>query len=134
LPVTVRVDAVPDKEFQGNLAEISALAKIDFQAGWPFPRNFDLRVKLPQLDPRLRPGMSATVRAAVDHLQDAILIPTEASFQKGGQTVSYVLKGSKFEERAIEVARKSEGQLAVAKGLEPGEKVALKDPTEGKRD
>src|SRR5271157_417490 len=134
LPVTVRVEALPDKEFQGNLAEISALAKIDFQAGWPFPRNFDLRVKLPQIDSRLRPGMSATVRAAVDHLPDAILIPVEASFQKGGQTVAYVLKGSKFEERAIEVARKSEGQLAVAKGLEPGEKVALKDPTEGKRD
>jgi len=131
LPVTVRVDAVPDKEFEGRLDTISALAKIDFQAGWPFPRNFDVRVKLSQLDSRLRPGMSATVRAAVDHIPNAILIPSEAAFQKGGQTVAYVLKGSKFEERAIEVARKSEGQLDVARGLEPGEKVALKDPTGG---
>jgi len=129
LPVTVRVDAVPDKEFQGSLGEISALAKIDFQAGWPFPRNFDLRVKLSEIDQRLRPGMSTTVRAAVDHIPDAILIPAEAAFQKGGQTVAYVLKGSKFEERAIEVARKSEGQLDVTRGVEPGEKVATKDPT-----
>jgi RND family efflux transporter MFP subunit len=134
LPVTVRVDAVPDKEFQGQVSVISALAKIDFQSGWPFSRNFDLRVRLQEVDPRLRPGMSASVRVAVDHVPNAILIPAEASFQKGGATVAYVLKGPKFEERPIEVARKSEGQLAVARGLEAGEKVALKDPTEGKRD
>jgi HlyD family secretion protein len=127
---SVRVDAVPDREFAGKADRISPLATMDFSAGWPFPRNFKLELGLDQSDARLRPGMSATVRLAVDRLPGSILIPTEASFQKSGRTVAYVLRGSKFEERAIQVGRRSEGQLLVASGLTPGERVATKDPTE----
>lgn len=125
---TVRVDAVPDKELPGRIVEISLLAKPDFSI-WPVVKNFDLIVGLEKPDPRLRPGMSATARIAVDRLRDSILIPAEASFQKGGRTVAYVLRGSAFEERAVETGRRGDGQVVVAKGLGPGERVALKDPT-----
>jgi RND family efflux transporter MFP subunit len=125
---TVRVDAVPDKEFPAHVVEISALAKVDFSA-WPYPRNFDVSVQLDQGDARVRPGMSATTRVGVEKLSACILIPPEATFQKLGKTVAYVLSGSRFEERDILVAKRSESQVAVARGLKPGERVALKDPT-----
>jgi len=125
---TVRIDAVPDKEFSARLVEISPLAKVDFSGGWPFPRNFDVSVQLDQVDSRVRPGMSATARVAVEKLPDCILIPAEATFQKFGKTVAYVLHGSSFEERVIQIARRGEGQVVVAQGLKPGERVALKDP------
>jgi len=128
-PVTIRVDAVPDKELVGHVAEISALAKLDFSSGWPPKKNFDLIVQLDQTDPRLRPGMSSTIRVAVERLPNSILIPTRAAFSKQGRTVAYVLHGSDFEERQIEVARRSTEEVAVAKGLKADEKVALKDPT-----
>jgi RND family efflux transporter MFP subunit len=127
-PVTVRVDAVPDKEFPAQVVEISGLAKIDF-SGWPFPRNFDVSVQVDQPDGRVRPGMSATARVAVEKLPAYILIPPEATFQKFGKTVAYVLSGSSFQERDIQVAKRGESQVAVARGLKPGERVALKDPT-----
>lgn len=126
---SVRVDAVPDREFAGKVSRISPLASTDFSGGWPFPRNFKLELTLDQTDPRLRPGMSATTRLAVDRVANAILIPSEASFDKSGQTVAYVLRGSKFEERIIHAGRRSEGQLLVTSGLTPGERVATKDPT-----
>ncbi|PYQ17430.1 MAG: hypothetical protein DMF80_00765 [Acidobacteria bacterium] len=125
----VRVDAVPDKEFTGTVSDISALAKIDFST-WPPPKNFDLALRVAQSDPRLRPGMSATARVAIDRVPGALLIPVAASFQKGGRTVSYVLRGARFEERTIEIARRNREQIAVARGLRAGEKVALRDPTE----
>ena len=129
---TVRVDAVPDKELTGRVAEISPLAKPDF-SGWPPIKNFDVVVRLDQVDPRLRPGMSATARVAVERVPNSILIPAEAVFQKGGRAVAYVLASqgfrTRFEERMIEVARRGNGQLVVARGLRPGERVALKDPT-----
>jgi len=128
-PATVRIDAVPDKEFQAHVVEISALAKLDF-SGWPFPRNFDVSVQVDQPDARVRPGMSATARVAVEKLPSCILIPPEAAFQKSGKTVAYVLNGSAFEEREVLVTKRSESQAAVARGLKPGERVALKDPTE----
>ena len=126
--VTIRVDALPDKEFTGRVEEIGVMAKLDFST-WPPPKNFDLVVALDQTDPRLRPGMTATPRIAVERIKDAILIPAEAVFQKAGRAVVYVLKGSKFEERVIEVARRGNGQVAVASGLAAGDRVALTDPT-----
>jgi multidrug efflux pump subunit AcrA (membrane-fusion protein) len=56
------------------------------------------------------------------------VIPVEAVFDRGGRTVAYVLSGAAFEERILEVARRSEGRVQVARGLKPGERVALKDP------
>jgi multidrug efflux pump subunit AcrA (membrane-fusion protein) len=127
-PATVHIDAVPDKEISAHVIEISALAKIDF-SGWPFPRNFDVSVQLDQADARVRVGMSATARVVVEKLPACILIPPQATFQKSGKAVAYVLSGSSFQEREIQVAKRSESQVAVARGLQPGERVALKDPT-----
>jgi HlyD family secretion protein len=126
---TARVDAVPDKEFAGAVDDISPLAKPDF-SGWPPTKNFDLSFEIQQSDARLRPGMSATARVAVERVANTILIPTEAAFSKGGRTVAYVLRGSRFEERAITVDRRgSNGKISVKQGLNAGERVALKDPT-----
>jgi HlyD family secretion protein len=126
----LRIDAVPDRDFTGRVARISTLASVDFTGGWPFPKNFELAVSLDQTDSRLRPGMNATARIAVDRVKDAILIPVEAAFQKSGETVAYVLQGSHFEPRTIEVSKRGESQLVVTSGLKPGDRVALKDPTE----
>ena len=129
-PAIVRVDALPDREFAGHVLRINTLATTDFDAGWPFIRNFDVEIELDQTDSRLRPGMRAMARVEVDRFSNSILIPAEASFQKSGRSVAYVLRGSKFEERPVEIARHGEGQLLVGGGLSPGERVALNDPTE----
>ena len=126
----VRVDALPDRQFNAHITRISPLASTDFSAGWPFPRNFKTELALDQADPRLRPGMSANLRITVERVPNSLLIPPEAAFLKSGRTVAYVRHGSNFEERPIEVARRSEGQLQVASGLKPGEVVATRDPTQ----
>ena len=126
---TIHFDALPDREFTGQVKQISTSASRDFTGGWPFPRNFTLEIALDQTDTRLRPGMSTSVHVTVDRVPNAIMIPAQSSFQKSGRTVVYVLNGSKFDERAIDVGRRSGDRLLIAKGLEPGEKVALQDPT-----
>lgn len=126
---TVRVDAVPDKEFPARVVEISTLAKMDFTNGWPPKKNFDLTLKLERIDPRLRPGMSASVRVAVERIPNSILIPIKAAFSKEGRTVAYVLHGANFEERTIEVSRRSADEAVVTRGLAPGERIATQDPT-----
>jgi HlyD family secretion protein len=125
--VSARVDAVPDKDITGTVSDISTLASPDFSS-YPPVRSFLVDVKLAQIDPRLRPGMSATVRIVVDRLPKATLVPAAAVFTRAGRTVVFVVKGKDFEERAIEVARRNTEQVAVARGLAPGEEIALKDP------
>jgi HlyD family secretion protein len=129
LPVMVRVEAVPGNAFAGRITQISALAKVDFSAGWPPARNFDFEVQLQKTDPRMRPGMTASLRITVDRIPNSILIPSRAAFQKSGETVAYALKGYKFLPRPIEISGRGGGNLAVASGLVPGDRVALQDPT-----
>lgn len=126
--VTVKVDAVPDKELEGRVGSISTLARLDFATA---SRRFETTILLAQPDPRLRPGMSATARVAVLRLRDSILIPLEGVFEKKARAVAYVLNKDRFEERILEVARRGEGTAMVVRGLKPGERIALKDPTLG---
>ena len=126
--VVVRADAVPDKEMVGKIGDISALARVDF-SNWPPQRNFDMIVQIDQIDPRVRPGMNTTVRVAVDRVADAVLIPARALFEKAGRSVAYVQRPrGGWEERLVQIARRGQEQLVVREGLQPGERVALKDP------
>jgi HlyD family secretion protein len=127
--VTVQLNAIPDRQFTGHIEQIGALASMDFAGGWPFTRNFILEIVLDQTDARFKPGISGQVTVIVDRVPDALTIPAQAVFQKSGQNVAYVWRGTQFEERAIDVARRSGDNIMIAKGVSAGEQVALRDPT-----
>jgi len=127
--VTVQLNAIPDRQFTGHIEQIGAIASLDFSSGWPITRNFILEIVLDQTDPRFKPGISGEVTVVVDRVADALTIPAQALFQKSGQNVAYVWQGSQFEEREIEVGRRSGDKIMIAKGVRAGEQVALKDPT-----
>jgi HlyD family secretion protein len=125
----VRVDAVPEKEFNAKIRDISTLAKLDF-SGWPPTKNFSIDIQIESTDARIRPGMSANSRIEVNRIPDSILVPLEAVFQKQGRAVVYVQKGRSFEERVVTIGRRNSTQAQVLAGLKTGEKVATKDPVE----
>ena len=125
---TVQLDAIPERQFTGKLEQIGTIATMDFSAGWPIPRDFNLQIALDQKDPRLKPGMTAQITVIVDRIPNAIAIPVQASFQRSGQTVAYVVDGSKYREQPIEVSRRSRDRILVSSGLRPGDRVALQDP------
>jgi HlyD family secretion protein len=127
-PVTLRVEAVPDKEHKGRVSEISPLARIDYST-YPVRKSFDLRVQLEQPDPRLRAGMTAALRVEVERRPNCIVIPAEAVFDKGGRMVAYVATNGSYQERTLNLARRGGDRVLVADGLREGERVALKDPT-----
>jgi RND family efflux transporter MFP subunit len=126
--VMVRIDALPDKELTGTIKEIGALARADI-GSWPPVRNFDVVVALDRSDPSLRPGMSASLRVVVDRVPHTTLVPAGAVFTRDGRSVVYVVAGGGFEMRVVEVSRRNDERVAVTRGVKPGERVALKDPT-----
>src|SRR3984893_2578883 len=128
-PVTVQLNAIPDRQFTGHIEQIGAIASLDFSSGWPIARNFILEIVLDQADSRFKPGISCQVTVVVDRVANAITIPAQAMFQRSGQNVVYVWRGSQSEERPIEIGRRSGDKIMVAKGVGPGEQVALRDPT-----
>lgn len=126
---TLQLDAISDRQFTGKVARIGTIATPDFSAGWPIPRNFDLEIGIDQSDPRPKPGMTVQITVIVGRVPDAITIPAQASFQKSGQSIAYVWNGSKFQERVIQIERRSRDRILVSDGLKQGDLVALKDPT-----
>jgi HlyD family secretion protein len=128
-PITVQLNAIPDRQFTGHIEQIGAIASLDFNSGWPITRNFILEVGLDQTDPRFKPGITGEVTVVVDKVANAIILPAQALFQKSGQNVAYVWHGGEFEERVVEVGRRSGDKIVVAKGVSAGDKVALRDPT-----
>ena len=81
-----------------------------------------------QLDVLLRPGLLADVEIIVEKIPNALHIPAQAVFDKGGKQIVYVLKGKKFEERPVQIAKRSESTMVLAGGVQPDETVALADP------
>jgi RND family efflux transporter MFP subunit len=126
---SVRIEAVPGQDFKAKIDGISLLARVDFSSGWPPPKNFDLRLALLEMDPRIRPGMTAIARIATERISNQVLVPSEAVFQKDGSPMVYELDGSEFVERKIQISRRGKEQAAVTSGIQPGAKIAARRPT-----
>jgi hypothetical protein len=124
----VRVDALPDREFRASVDDISVLARVDFGSGWPPQRNFDLELAIPEADKRLRPGMSATARIAIARQPGMLLAPASAVFTVSGRPTVYRLSGRIFEAVPVELAGRDREQVAIARGVSPGDRLALRQP------
>jgi RND family efflux transporter MFP subunit len=124
---TIRIEAIPGREFKAKIDRISVLARADFSS-WPPTRMFDLGMVLLDSDAKVRPGMGAVARIPTDRVADVILVPTETLFQKDGRPVVYVLKGTQFDERAVEVTRRGRELAIIKSGVEPGEHIATRRP------
>ena len=128
--VRIKVDALPDREFDGRITEISLVARPDFSS-FPPVRNFDAIVSLTDTDPRIKSGMSASARIELDRLDGVVVVPASAVFLRDGATIVYTVARGSAEPRAVTVARRSKDQVAIASGLTGGERIALRDPTLG---
>jgi HlyD family secretion protein len=124
----VRIEAIPGREFKARINSISVLAKVDFTSGWPPPKNFDLNLVLIDMDPKIRPGMTAVARIATERVNDVVLVPVEAIFQHDGAPNVYRLIGSEFVETRVDVKRRGKEQAIIASGVEPGDRIATRRP------
>ena len=126
----IRVDAIPEREFTAALDWISPIASVNFRGPWMQEKTFPAYATLRNLDPRLRPGMSATAEIVIESQPSRLLIPVRASFVQAGKPAVYVQRGENFTMRQIEVGKRNESDIVVLKGLKAGETVALENPIE----
>jgi len=124
----VRIEAIPGRDFKARINDISVLAKVDFTSGWPPPKNFNLNLVLIDVDPKIRPGMTAVARIATERIPDVVLVPSEAIFQQDGAPNVYRLEGSEFVATRVEVKRRGREQAIIASGVEPGDRIATRRP------
>jgi len=87
-----------------------------------------------QVTKLLRPGLLADVEIIVEKIPDALHVPAQAVFEKNGKSIVYVQKEGKFEPREIQLIKRSESTMVLSGGVQPGETIAMADPTAEKSD
>jgi multidrug resistance efflux pump len=125
--VSVRVQALPDRTLRGHVRSIGALARTDFTS-WPPPKTFELSIALDDLDARLRPGMTASIRIVVKTTPSVLLVPSGAVFNRDGDEIVYVAARRGPELRRLRVIARNAEVVAVDAGVADGDRVLLVDP------
>ncbi len=74
----VEIDAFPDTSFAGTVAEISNTALVSGLGTNDQATNFKVTVTLLEANPKIRPGMSATVDITTNEHSDVITVPIQA--------------------------------------------------------
>jgi len=123
----IKVDAVPDAVLTGKVDWLSPIATLVFRR-LPPEKNFPAHAAIDKLDPRLRPGMSATVEVVVERRKNVLVIPAKASFQIDGRPTVFIKRGNSYRPQPIEVAARNTTEIVVGGGLEEGQEIALENP------
>jgi HlyD family secretion protein len=80
-PAKVHVDAIPDKEYAGHVAEIGSSAALKQGVGAGM-RYFKVKVQIDNLDDRLRPGMTSQVSIVTTSAGSALSVPIQSVVER----------------------------------------------------
>jgi len=124
--VRVRVEAYPDLRLSGRVNLVGTLAQEEKERrGAKF---FGVTILVNESEPRLRPGMSARVEIEVEERRGALFVPLDAVFERGDRHVAYVLGVRGIAARELVLGPSNHDFVVVERGLQRGERVALRDP------
>jgi HlyD family secretion protein len=127
--VEVTIEAVPGLMASGTVERISPQAAIKNNI-----KGYPARIVLKRVDPRVLPGMTASVKIPVATADSVTAVPLSAVFtEKDPDTAQverfvYVQRGNTFEKRNIKVGVSDFFFAEIQEGLKPGETVSLELP------
>lgn len=142
-PVTVTVDAIPDRTFPGRVVEVGSSGYS--RAGQGDVTFFSVDVLLEETDPRLRPGMSVRAEIEVASRPDALTVPVQAVVERpagdaervgddgdasaapgrdgADRSVVFVVEDGRARRRPVETGLSTVTRVEVVSGLREGDEV-----------
>jgi HlyD family secretion protein len=119
--VTVLVDAFPEAEIRGTVANV-AIAPASGPTGGA---TYAVTVRLTQVpdEVTLRVGLTASAEIEVRRVDDAVTVPTAALLRRGGQEVVFVVEEGVAREVPVTVLAIGDESAAVDGDLEPRARV-----------
>jgi membrane fusion protein (multidrug efflux system) len=115
-PIQLKVDAVPDRPFTGQVFAIDPVVDVNGRA-------VKLRASIPNADLVLKPGLFARVTVVVDKRDNALLVPETAVVPDGVGKAVFVVEGGKARRMPVELGKRLLGKVEVVKGLKAGQQI-----------
>ncbi len=132
-PATVIVEARAEQVFSAAIRRVDAVAKAQFR-GSPvqyFGVVLAFDDEAASDGSVMKPGQRVRAALILDDVEDALVVPRQATVQEDGETRVFVAAGSGFEPRRIETGAASLGLVVVTAGLAEGERIAASPPSAG---
>jgi HlyD family secretion protein len=121
----VRPEGFP-RMLHGEVATIDPLPIMDSNPGaGPEVKCYRGRVRLAEVPPDLRLGLTADVEIGIAMRHEALAVPAQAVILEGGRHVCYVLGRDGLARRPVSLGQATPDRLEVIEGLAEGEEVAL---------
>jgi len=122
--VDVQVEAVQDLKMKGTVERIAPQATIKNNI-----KGFETQIRLKNLDPRVRPGMTADMVIPLQSAENAVAIPLAAVFSEENERYTFVQRpDGNFEVRPIHIGVADFEYAEVLDGLQKGDVVSLTRP------
>jgi RND family efflux transporter MFP subunit len=118
--VSLRVDAYPDRTFEGTVARISP--GVNTQT-----RTFSFEATAPNGGRILKPGTFARVQLETALVEKVLTIPYRAMQYRYGVNRAFVVQGDTLHARELKLGDRHNDRMEIADGLKPGEVIALTD-------
>jgi len=126
-PVTVAVEAYPDRSFEGSIARISP--SVD-----PQTRSFDVEALLGNHDGILKPGFFVKSRIASRQVATMLLVPSDAVRYTYGVYKVFTVESGSLKEREVKLGDRAENAVEIVEGLTDHQQVAVPAPGQEPRD
>jgi HlyD family secretion protein len=132
--VTIRLDSIPDKTFQGTIRSVASLAQT-------LERNSPLKYFACQVTiadayedmPRIKPGMSLEADVILEKYDSCFVVPASAVTLKGAEALVHVKQGDRFVPRPVTIGTGTHGQSVVLSGVKDNETIAMRNPFETRK-
>jgi RND family efflux transporter MFP subunit len=115
-PITLGVEGLEAIRISGRIERINPAAA-------PGSRSIEIYALIDNPAGRLRGGLFAQGQALAGAAQELVAVPASALREEGGIQVIYVLAGDKIQRRQVKPGIAAAGWVAIAEGLNAGERV-----------
>lgn len=119
--VNVRLDALPDVIFGGEVTKISRLCR---PIEWGSDRKvFDVDVKILVTDERLKPGMTVSCEFICSNLTDALFVPLLCVENIGKRYYIYLKDGTRFQKMEVKAGPANNTSMVIEANVKKGQEL-----------
>jgi multidrug efflux pump subunit AcrA (membrane-fusion protein) len=126
--VVITIDAFPAKTYSGTVLSI---ANIGEKLPNTDSKVFEVMIKIDGTDMNLRPSMTTNNKIMIESFENVAYIPSEC-VHTGADTIPFVYTKNGYRQVIIP-GKANEKQMIVEKGLKPGTKIYITEPSDGSK-
>jgi RND family efflux transporter MFP subunit len=119
-PLTLSVDAFPDKQFNATVSRISPAVNTQ-------TRTFAFEALAPNTEALLKPGTFARVRIETSLVEQVLTIPYGAMQYRYGVYRAFIVEGDKLAARELKTGDRVGDRMEILGGLNTKDRVAVTD-------